>query len=110
MYSRHFLDTDLYSRPTPLIPPLDLFLNDDESKNEDDFIENDACYKTFPYSKSSQKDMVISKIRKSSKPNLMSQTNGHGPGYTAINIDSMDLPMPKKSDGKLIFRGEMIDV
>lgn len=101
MYSRHFLDTDLYTRPNPLIPPLDLLHHDEDSKNEDDFIENDACYKTFPYSKSSQKDMVISKIRKSSKPNLMS--NGHG--HTAINIDPLDIPALKKnSDGNDLFQ------
>uniref|UniRef100_A0A914E8X8 Sodium/hydrogen exchanger n=1 Tax=Acrobeloides nanus TaxID=290746 RepID=A0A914E8X8_9BILA len=98
MYSRHFLDTDLQTRPNPFIPQLDL-LHCNDDRDEHDFIESDAGYKTFPYSKSSQKDMVISTFRKSSKPNLMPPTNGQAPGHTAINIDSMDLCIPKKNDG-----------
>ncbi|KAI1713202.1 sodium/hydrogen exchanger family domain-containing protein [Ditylenchus destructor] len=61
MYSRHFLDNEDLHKHIPSI-----FMGNIDDKDED--LEDDsACYKTYPYSKSCQKDLIVSQIRKASR-------------------------------------------
>ncbi|KAH7731970.1 sodium/hydrogen exchanger 3 family protein [Aphelenchoides avenae] len=62
-YSRHFVEADLRNRlPAHL-------LSGQDSVDKDESIPEKECYLTFPYSRSSQKDLIIANIRKVSRPN-----------------------------------------
>lgn len=49
-------------------------------------VSEEACYKTYPYSKSSQKDLLIMNIRKASRSNTQNSASTNGNGSSRCNI------------------------
>lgn len=83
-YSRHFLHDDQRPSLFPLV--------NDEDSAKDDLVADNNCYKTYPYSKSSQKDLFILNVRKASRTNTSGVCSSSTCAYGCHNCNSNNQP------------------